>query len=80
MSQSDDCASGIHDFCNPCDCECHGRELENLRIALDESIILQAHYAQLLNMHDGGQRKIFHTAKDWFERLKETGTIKDYYG
>jgi hypothetical protein len=20
---SDDCASNIHEFCNPCDCECH---------------------------------------------------------
>lgn len=24
MNRSDDCASGIHDFCGPCDCECHG--------------------------------------------------------
>ncbi len=52
-------------------------ERENLKIALDESIILQAHYAQLLNMHDGGQRSIFPTVKEWMERLKETGTIKD---
>jgi len=24
MSRSDDCASGIHEFCSHCDCECHG--------------------------------------------------------
>jgi hypothetical protein len=24
MPISDDCASGIHDYCGPCDCLCHG--------------------------------------------------------
>lgn len=24
MARSDDCASGLHDYCGPCDCECHG--------------------------------------------------------
>jgi hypothetical protein len=27
MSRSDDCASNIHDYCNRCDCVCHGYEL-----------------------------------------------------
>lgn len=30
MSQSDDCASNIHDFCNPCDCECHKKTEFNI--------------------------------------------------
>lgn len=24
MPESDDCASGLHDYCGPCDCMCHG--------------------------------------------------------
>ncbi len=27
MSISDDCASNIHEFCGPCDCPCHGLNL-----------------------------------------------------
>lgn len=23
MNQSDDCASGLHDYCGPCECPCH---------------------------------------------------------
>ncbi len=38
--------------------------------ALAESVKLQAHYAELLNMHDGGQRLIFPTVDAWLERLK----------
>jgi len=48
---------------------------EDLRIALDESVKLQAHYAKLLNMHDGGERMVFPTADLWLARLKETGTL-----
>ncbi len=40
-----------------------------LRRALDESVKLQAHYAELLNMHDGGQRMIFRTTQEWLDRL-----------
>jgi hypothetical protein len=47
-------------------------------IALNESLKLQAHYAELLNMHDGGQRKIFNTIQDWTDRLVETKTIKPF--
>ena len=38
--------------------------------ALEESVKLQAHYAELLNMHDGGERIIFKSVKDWIERLR----------
>jgi len=38
--------------------------------ALAESVKLQAHYAALLNMHDGGQRMVFPTVEAWLERLK----------
>jgi hypothetical protein len=24
--KSDDCSSGIHEFCNQCDCSCHNEE------------------------------------------------------
>ena len=37
--------------------------------ALAESVKLQAHYAELLNMHDGGQRMVFPTVEAWLERL-----------
>lgn len=52
------------------------RREEELLTALTESLRLQAHYAQLLNMHDGGQRREFHTVDEWMARLVETGTIK----
>ena len=47
-----------------------------LKAALQESVKLQSHYAEQLNMHDGGERRGFATAREWVERLKETGTIK----
>ncbi len=50
--------------------------IETLRIALKESLKLQAHYAALLNMHDGGQRRIIPTIEEWLARLKETRTIE----
>ena len=52
-------------------------ENRNLRKALEESVKLQAHYAELLNMHDGGKRMIFPTVDAWIERLKKTGVIND---
>jgi hypothetical protein len=48
-----------------------------LRVALDESVKLQAHYAKLLNMHDGGKRMIFQTTDLWLARLRETGTLQN---
>ena len=49
---------------------------KELEIALRESLILQAHYANLLNIYDGGERKIFKTEKEWINRLKEIGDIE----
>lgn len=46
---------------------------EKLRIenALKESVQLQSHYAELLNMHDGGQRRSFNSPEEWMQRLDE---------
>lgn len=52
------------------------KELEKLKIALSESLILQKHYAMLLNQMDGGKRYIFKTPESWVARLIETGVIK----
>ena len=49
---------------------------EDLAKALDESLKLQRHYAELLNMHDGGRRKTYASVEDWMIRLKQTGVIK----
>jgi hypothetical protein len=46
-----------------------------VRVALDESIRLQAHYAQLLNQYDGGRRLVFVNAEAWIARLRETRTL-----
>ena len=45
--------------------------------ALEESLKLQSHYAELLNMWDGGKRMKFPTIYEWIERLKKTGTIHE---
>lgn len=45
-------------------------------LALIESVKLQSHYAELLNMHDGGTRMQFSCAAEWIERLKKVGTIQ----
>lgn len=52
-------------------CSCN--QLERLKKALEESLKLQAHYAKLLNMHDGGERLIFETVDAWMERLYGKG-------
>jgi len=39
--------------------------------ALEQLIHLQAHYASLLNMYDGGKRIEFKDAKQWLDRLRE---------
>jgi predicted lipase len=49
-----------------------------LEAALEQSIKLQSHYALLLNQHDGGERRVFLNAREWLDRLKETGTEKRY--
>ncbi len=46
------------------------KEATELRMALRESLKLQAHYGRLLNAHDGGSRLIFETMDEWLERLR----------
>lgn len=46
------------------------RTREQLEHALEESVTLQAHYAGLLNQHDGGERIEFKNAEEWMERLE----------
>ena len=50
---------------------------EELYIALREALKLQKHYAELLNMHDGGQRnsEVFASPETWIARLRETGDL-----
>lgn len=59
----------------PKDGLCRYCEMDRLKIALEESVKLQSHYGQLLNMHDGGERMKFDSADAWIKRLEETGTI-----
>lgn len=44
--------------------------------ALEESVKLQSHYAELLNLYDGGGRLGFKDAEDWLERLRAVQTGK----
>src|SRR6185436_9540577 len=39
--------------------------------AFEELVKLQCHYAKLLNMHDGGERWSFGSAKEWLDRLRQ---------
>ena len=50
-------------------------DASTLLLALVESLKLQSHYAELLNMHDGGERMGFATPADWIKRLIEVGKI-----
>lgn len=47
------------------------REATELRVALRESLKLQAHYGRLLNQHDGGERLIFDSMDEWLNRIRE---------
>jgi len=47
-------------------------EMERTR-ALTESVKLQSHYAELLNMFDGGSRMSFASSEEWIQRLREKG-------
>ena len=49
--------------------------LGDLWAALVESLKLQSHYAELLNMHDGGARLQFRTPAEWIARLREVKKI-----
>jgi hypothetical protein len=53
----------------------HEAALERTRklaAALEESLKLQSHYAELLNIYDGGKRLQFATADQWLTRLAAT--------
>ncbi len=55
-------------------CNDHTRQaqrIEALEKALGESVKLQAHYAELLNGWDSGERRIFKTVEEWMERLAD---------
>lgn len=43
---------------------------EQLFRSLEELVKLQSHYAELLNMHDGGERHPFKDAEEWIKRVK----------
>jgi hypothetical protein len=52
-------------------------EIAILRIALEESLRLQSHYASMLNGYDGGDRMVFNFCSEWIDRLEKIGRIKN---
>jgi hypothetical protein len=52
------------------------RDPRELYVALEESLKLQSHYARLLNLRLGGERRVFITPEAWIARLKKNGTLK----
>ncbi len=46
-------------------------KLDEVYDALEESVKLQSHYAELLNLYDSGERMVFRNAMEWIERLRE---------
>lgn len=44
---------------------------DELWYALEESVKLQSHYAELLNIYDNGQRIKFANATEWLIRLRK---------
>lgn len=44
---------------------------DELWYALEESVKLQSHYAELLNMYDNGNRLKFEDANEWVSRLRK---------
>lgn len=53
---------------------------DKLTIALEQSLKLQSHYANLLNMYDGGERLTFPGIQEWFDRLEEIGGFSNEDG
>lgn len=51
-------------------------DIDALKIALEESVKIQSHYAKLLNMYDGGNRIGFKNTDEWIARLKKIDKIK----
>lgn len=69
--QSDDCPVELRADA----AERIAKAFPDLAKALEESVKLQTHYAELLNMHDGGERIGFESADAWIDRLRECGTL-----
>ncbi len=57
------------------DLEFAEKETEKLKIALAESVKLQSHGAELLNMQGGRERMVFKSSEKWIERLQKIGKI-----
>ena len=57
--------------------EARGREIAELRAALDKSVELQSHQAALLNQYDGGNRRGFASGQAWIDRLAECSARAD---
>lgn len=51
--------------------QCPAHPMHEMRVALEESVKLQSHYAMLINMHDGGERIQFANADAWLARLRD---------
>lgn len=49
---------------------------DEIEIALRNSVKLQSHYADLLNMYAGGNRLEFPSAEHWMDRLDVIGDLK----
>lgn len=47
----------------------------DLRLALEESVKLQSHYAKQLNGWDEGKRVGFKSGDEWIARLRQTGKL-----
>ena len=51
-------------------------ERDRLRAGLEALVPFMAHYADLLNQYDGGQRTAFASADEWLARLDELAAKK----
>ncbi|HWX30133.1 MAG TPA: hypothetical protein VNZ53_22185 [Steroidobacteraceae bacterium] len=69
MTMSDDLNGALADL------ERAETEIDTLRAALLESLILQSHYAVILNRFDAGERMTFPTVATWLERLHLIGKL-----
>jgi hypothetical protein len=47
------------------------KAVAQLQYGLEESLKLQSHYAELLNMYDHGERIQFDTVEEWLQRIEQ---------
>lgn len=69
--QSEDCPAEIR----TASADRIAKAFPNLVKAIEASVKLQTHYAELLNMHDGGERIGFASADEWINRLHECKSL-----